>query len=52
MPRKKNPDLSPEEQRRRFEEAAKAIQADESGQEFEKAFKKAVPPASKKSTKR
>lgn len=48
MPKKKNRDIDPEEQRRRFEEAAKAVQADISGEEFEKAFNKAVPPVRKK----
>lgn len=32
------------EQRRRFIEAAKAVEADENGDAFEKAFKAIVPP--------
>ncbi|MGO4683864.1 hypothetical protein [Hyphomicrobium sp. 2TAF46] len=47
MPKRKEPELDPAERLRRFKEAAKAVEADESGAEFEKAFKAAMPPRKK-----
>ena len=44
MPKRKEPELKPQEQFKRFIEAAKKHEVDESGKDFEKAFKKAVPP--------
>lgn len=38
MPKKKTPYLDPEEQFKRFQEAAKAAEADESGKSFERSF--------------
>ena len=45
MPAKKPPPKDEKPQRERFMEAAKDVQADESGKEFERAVKKVVPPA-------
>lgn len=47
MPRKREPDPSEKPQRERFVDAAKEVGVDESGKEFERAFKKIVPPKSK-----
>jgi hypothetical protein len=44
MPKKKEPELDPKEQFKRFVETAHEHGVDESGKEFEKAFKKVVPP--------
>ena len=44
MPKRKKPELKPQEQFKRFVETAKKHEVDESGKDFEKAFKKAVPP--------
>jgi hypothetical protein len=45
MPKKKvDPKETPEAQHKRFKEAAREHEADESGKDFEKAFTKAVPP--------
>jgi hypothetical protein len=43
MPKKK-PGLSEKEQSKRFKETAREVGADESGNAFERAFKKLVPP--------
>lgn len=43
MPKKRTPGLSDKEQSERFKETAREIGADESGKEFERAFKKLVP---------
>lgn len=48
MPKKKEPDEDPKLQHDRFKEAAKQIGADESGEKFERAFGKIVPPAKPK----
>jgi hypothetical protein len=44
MPKKKTPDPSEKPQRERFIEAAREHGVDETGEEFERAFKKIVPP--------
>lgn len=51
MPRKKPPDPNEKPQKERFIEAAKKLGVDESGEEFEKAFKKIVPPKKAAKTK-
>ncbi len=48
MPKRKEPELKPKEQFKRFMETAKKLEVDESGKEFEKAFRKAVPPKRKR----
>lgn len=45
MPKKKDPPEDPAKQHERFKEVAREHGADESGKEFERAFKKVVPPA-------
>ena len=40
MPKRKEPELDPKEQFKRFKETAKELGVDESGKEFEKAFKR------------
>lgn len=50
MPKRKQPEPDPKEQFKRFVETAKKLEVDESGKDFEKAFKKAVP-AKKAKTK-
>ena len=40
MPKKKEPELDPKEQFKRFIETAREHDVDESGKEFERAFKK------------
>lgn len=52
MPKRKEPELTPEEQFERFKEAARKIGADETGKEFERVFKKIVPPKGRQKTKR
>ena len=47
MPAKKLKPLTPEEQRALFMEAAKKAEADESGKQFERAFKKVLKSKSK-----
>lgn len=48
MPKRKEPPLPPKEQFKRFVEAVREREADETGKEFERAFKKvAHPPKSK-----
>ena len=49
IPKRKEPELDPKEQFKHFVETAWEHDVDESGKEFERAFKKAVP--RKKSTK-
>jgi hypothetical protein len=49
MPKKKKPDLTPAEQFKQFREAAKKAGVTEDEKEFERTFKKVVPP--KKATK-
>lgn len=44
MPKRKEPELTPKEQFKRFVETAREHEVDETGEEFEKAFKKIVPP--------
>jgi hypothetical protein len=44
MPKRKEPELDPKEQFKRFVETAHDHGVDESGKEFERAFKKIVPP--------
>lgn len=38
MPKKKTPELDPKEQFKRFQETAKTLEVDESGDAFAKAF--------------
>lgn len=40
MPKRKEPELTPAEQFKRFREAAKRAEVDETGQQAEEAFKK------------
>lgn len=47
MPKKKPPNPSEKPQRERFIEAAREAGVDESGEEFERAFKKIAPPKRK-----
>lgn len=49
MPKKKEPDEDPKKQFKRFVEAAREHEVDESGDELEKAFKKVAPKARQKS---
>jgi hypothetical protein len=42
MPKRKKPELTPEEQFKRFKEAAKEAGVTESEEEFQRAFKKVV----------
>jgi hypothetical protein len=44
MPRKKPPDPGEKSQRERFIETARELEADETGEAFERAFNKIVPP--------
>ena len=44
MPKRKEPELDPKEQYKRFKEAAKKAGVTKSEEEFERAFKKVVPP--------
>ena len=44
MPKRKEPELDPKEQFKRFVETAHDHGVDESGKAFERAFKKVVPP--------
>jgi len=49
MPKRKEPELDPPEQFKRFAQVvAREHDVDESGEEFERAFKKAVPARSKR----
>ncbi len=43
MPKRKEPELKPEEQWRRFQETARQHGVDETGKEFEEAFKRLSP---------
>lgn len=43
MPKRKEPELKPEEQFERFRETARKLGVDETGKEFEKAFKNVSP---------
>jgi hypothetical protein len=49
MPKRKKPELAPEEQYKRFKEAAKKAGVTQSEEEFERAFKKVArkPPPKK-----
>lgn len=47
-PKKKTPDEGPAKQHERFKEIAKKIDADESGEKFERAFAQVQPAMSKK----
>lgn len=42
MPKRKEPELTPKEQFKRFVETAREYEVDETGEEFERAFKKVV----------
>jgi hypothetical protein len=44
MPKRKEPELTPAEQYKRFIETVREHEVDKSGKEFELAFKKVVPP--------
>jgi hypothetical protein len=52
MPKRKKPELTPEEQYKRFKEAAKEAGVTKSEEEFERAFKKVAPTKSRHSPKR
>ena len=51
MPKKKEPELSPAEQFKRFREAAKKAGVTEKEEEFERVFQKVVPPRHPRKTK-
>jgi hypothetical protein len=51
MPKKKDPPLAPKEQFKRFVETVRKLEVDERGKEFERAFKKAVPPKKPRATR-
>lgn len=46
MPKRKEPELDPKEQFKRFVETAREHGVDESGKDLERVFKKIVPPKS------
>jgi hypothetical protein len=48
MPKRKQPELDPKEQFKRFVETAREHEVDESGKDLERVFKKAVPSKPKK----
>lgn len=52
MPKKKPPDPNEKPQRERFIEAAREVGVDESGEEFERAFRRIVPPKFKQKPER
>ena len=43
MPKRKEPELKPAEQFKRFRETAKKLDVDESGKELEEAFRRIAP---------
>ena len=43
MPKRKEPELDPKDQFKKFVETARELEVDESGKEFEKAFKRLAP---------
>lgn len=47
MPKRKEPELDPKEQFKRFQKTAKEVEVDQSGNEFEAAFKKIALPKKK-----
>jgi hypothetical protein len=49
MPKRKEPELTPEEQFKRFKETVKKLGVDESGKPLEQAFKGVTSQAEKKS---
>ena len=48
MPKRKEPELTPKEQFKRFVETAREHEVDETGKEFERTFEKIVPSKSSK----
>jgi hypothetical protein len=52
MPKRKEPELDPKEQFKRFQETAKKHGVDESGKEVDEAFKRLTRHASKPASKR
>jgi hypothetical protein len=52
MPKRKEPELTPAEQFRRFKETVKKLEVDETGKDLEDAFKKVAPPKPTKSARR
>ncbi len=50
MPKRKEPELDPKEQFKRFQEAAKELGVGESGEDFERAFTKIAKPSRRKTT--
>jgi hypothetical protein len=52
MPKRKEPELTPAEQFKRFKETVKKLEVDESGKDLEDAFKKVAPSKPKKSAAR
>ena len=51
MPKRKEPELTPEEQFKRFVKTAREREVDESGKEFEKTFDKIMNPKTQTKTK-
>lgn len=51
MPKRKKPELDPKEQFKRFVATVREHEVDESGKEFERAFKNAVPSVRKRKPK-
>ena len=47
MPKRKEPELTPAEQFKRFKETVKKLEVDESGGDLERAFKKVAAPKAK-----
>jgi hypothetical protein len=52
MPKKKEPELDPKEQFKRFVETAHEHGVDESGKEMDRAFKKLAPPKRRQTPKK
>jgi hypothetical protein len=52
MPKRKEPPLPPKEQFKRFVETARELDVDETGKEFERAFKKVTAPKAAKNDAR
>jgi hypothetical protein len=52
MPKRKEPELDPKEQFKRFVETAREHELDESGKDLERAIRKVVPPKKPSPTRR
>ena len=47
MPKRKEPELDPKEQFKRFQKTVKELEVDESGKDFSRAFEKVAKPTNK-----